>query len=78
MLADLTNAEQMVLVDVLVASVRQASEGPALAGRSGAKKVCSVPVKPNPFSEMGNDAPDDVTRVLAVAGDERQGKENAD
>lgn len=32
-------AEQAVLVEILVASVRQASEGPALAGRSGAKKV---------------------------------------
>uniref|UniRef100_A0A8C4EL58 Cohesin subunit SA n=1 Tax=Dicentrarchus labrax TaxID=13489 RepID=A0A8C4EL58_DICLA len=31
--------EQAVLVEILVASVRQASEGPALAGRSGAKKV---------------------------------------
>lgn len=37
--AGLTQAEQAVLVEVLVASVRQASEGPALAGRSGAKKV---------------------------------------
>uniref|UniRef100_A0A3P9I962 Cohesin subunit SA n=1 Tax=Oryzias latipes TaxID=8090 RepID=A0A3P9I962_ORYLA len=34
-----TSAEQAVLVEILVASVRQASEGPALAGRSGAKKV---------------------------------------
>uniref|UniRef100_A0A8C7XCH2 Cohesin subunit SA n=1 Tax=Oryzias sinensis TaxID=183150 RepID=A0A8C7XCH2_9TELE len=33
------SAEQAVLVEILVASVRQASEGPALAGRSGAKKV---------------------------------------
>ncbi|XP_041806780.1 cohesin subunit SA-2 [Chelmon rostratus] len=38
----LTQAEQAVLVEVLVASVRQASEGPALAGRSGAKKVMSA------------------------------------
>ncbi|KAM3607691.1 uncharacterized protein V6R79_011826 [Siganus canaliculatus] len=37
----LTQAGQAVLVEVLVASVRQASEGPALAGRSGAKKVMS-------------------------------------
>ncbi|KAM7407077.1 hypothetical protein PAMA_003009 [Pampus argenteus] len=34
--------EQVVLVEILVASVRQASEGPALAGRSGAKKVMSA------------------------------------
>jgi len=34
-----TPAEQAVLVEMLVASVRQASEGPALAGRAGAKKV---------------------------------------
>ncbi|TKS66942.1 Cohesin subunit SA-2 SCC3 -like protein 2 [Collichthys lucidus] len=38
----LTQAEQAVLVEVLVASVRQASEGPVLAGRSGAKKVMSA------------------------------------
>ncbi|XP_035532229.1 cohesin subunit SA-2 [Morone saxatilis] len=38
----LTLAEQAVLVEILVASVRQASEGPALAGRSGAKKVMSA------------------------------------
>ncbi|XP_068428876.1 cohesin subunit SA-2 isoform X2 [Clinocottus analis] len=37
----LTQAEQAVVVEILVASVRQASEGPALAGRSGAKKVMS-------------------------------------
>lgn len=36
---DLTQAQQAVLVEILVASVRQASEGPVLAGRSGAKKV---------------------------------------
>ena len=35
----LTLAEQAVLIEILVASVRQASEGPALAGRVGAKKV---------------------------------------
>ncbi|XP_034417689.1 cohesin subunit SA-2 isoform X2 [Cyclopterus lumpus] len=38
----LTCSEQAVLVEVLVASVRQASEGPALPGRSGAKKVMSA------------------------------------
>ncbi|XP_075887185.1 cohesin subunit SA-2 isoform X2 [Nelusetta ayraudi] len=38
----LTEAEQAVLVEVLLASVRQASEGPVLAGRSGAKKVISA------------------------------------
>ncbi|KAM7380244.1 hypothetical protein PAMP_003556 [Pampus punctatissimus] len=36
------SAEQVVLVEILVASVRQASEGPVLAGRSGAKKVMSA------------------------------------
>uniref|UniRef100_A0AAX7UUV8 Cohesin subunit SA n=1 Tax=Astatotilapia calliptera TaxID=8154 RepID=A0AAX7UUV8_ASTCA len=34
--------EMSVLVEILVASVRQASEGPVLAGRSGAKKVMSA------------------------------------
>ncbi|XP_056245150.1 cohesin subunit SA-2 [Seriola aureovittata] len=38
----LTLAEQAVLVEVLVASVRQASEGPVLPGRSGAKKAMSA------------------------------------
>ncbi|XP_029314249.1 cohesin subunit SA-2 isoform X2 [Cottoperca gobio] len=38
----LTRAEQAVLVDIVVASVRQAAEGPALAGRSGAKKVMNA------------------------------------
>ncbi|KAF1382811.1 hypothetical protein PFLUV_G00147670 [Perca fluviatilis] len=38
----LTQAEQAVLVEILVASVRQAAEGPALAGRSGAKKVMNA------------------------------------
>ncbi|XP_071782421.2 cohesin subunit SA-2 [Centroberyx gerrardi] len=38
----LTRAEQAVVVEILVASVRQASEGPALAGRSGGKKVMSA------------------------------------
>ncbi|XP_069563047.1 cohesin subunit SA-2 [Brachyistius frenatus] len=37
-----TLSEQAVLVEILVASARQASEGPALAGRSGAKKVMSA------------------------------------
>uniref|UniRef100_A0A3Q1CT02 Cohesin subunit SA n=1 Tax=Amphiprion ocellaris TaxID=80972 RepID=A0A3Q1CT02_AMPOC len=36
------STEQAVLVEILVASVRQASEGPALAGRSGAKKVMNT------------------------------------
>ncbi|XP_058470569.1 cohesin subunit SA-2 isoform X1 [Solea solea] len=40
--AGLTLAEQSVLVEILVASVRQAAEGPVLAGRSGAKKVMSA------------------------------------
>uniref|UniRef100_A0AAQ6IJ25 Cohesin subunit SA n=1 Tax=Anabas testudineus TaxID=64144 RepID=A0AAQ6IJ25_ANATE len=39
---NLTQAQQAVLVEILVASVRQASEGPVLAGRSGAKKVMSA------------------------------------
>ncbi|KAG7238797.1 hypothetical protein INR49_030341, partial [Caranx melampygus] len=38
----LTLAEQAVLVEILVASVRQASEGPVLPGRSGAKKATSA------------------------------------
>uniref|UniRef100_UPI0037E7FB19 cohesin subunit SA-2 n=1 Tax=Semicossyphus pulcher TaxID=241346 RepID=UPI0037E7FB19 len=38
----LSHEEQAVLLEILVASVRQASEGPALAGRSGAKKVLSA------------------------------------
>ncbi|XP_035030601.2 cohesin subunit SA-2 isoform X1 [Hippoglossus stenolepis] len=38
----LTLAEQALLVEILVASVRQASEGPALAGRSGAKKALNA------------------------------------
>lgn len=38
----LTQAEETVLVEIMVASVRQASEGPALVGRSGAKKVMSA------------------------------------
>ncbi|XP_059198613.1 cohesin subunit SA-2 [Centropristis striata] len=38
----LTLAEEAVLVEILVASVRQASEGPVLAGRSGAKKVMNA------------------------------------
>lgn len=38
--AGLTEAQQAVLVEVLLATVRQVSEGPPLAGRSGAKKVC--------------------------------------
>ncbi|PWA31390.1 hypothetical protein CCH79_00002520 [Gambusia affinis] len=36
-----TPAEQAVIVEILVASVRQATEGPALVGRSGAKKIMS-------------------------------------
>lgn len=38
----LTQVEQAVLVEIVLASVRQASEGPTLAGRSGAKKVGGV------------------------------------
>ncbi|KAK2840061.1 hypothetical protein Q5P01_013801 [Channa striata] len=41
----LTQAEQTVLVEIMVASVRQASEGPVLAGRSGGKKVMSAKEK---------------------------------
>ncbi|XP_063743447.1 cohesin subunit SA-2 isoform X2 [Eleginops maclovinus] len=40
-----TCAEQAVLVEILVASVRQAAEGPSLAGRSGAKKVMNAKEK---------------------------------
>ncbi|XP_054887525.1 cohesin subunit SA-2 [Poeciliopsis prolifica] len=36
-----TPAEQAVIVEILVASVRQATEGPSLVGRSGAKKIMS-------------------------------------
>ncbi|XP_032422704.1 cohesin subunit SA-2 isoform X2 [Xiphophorus hellerii] len=36
-----TPAEQAVIVEILVASVRQATDGPALVGRSGAKKIMS-------------------------------------
>ncbi|XP_078480899.1 cohesin subunit SA-2-like, partial [Lampetra planeri] len=38
----LTQVEQAVLVEIVLASVRQASEGPTLAGRSGAKKVTNA------------------------------------
>ncbi|MEQ2188651.1 hypothetical protein GOODEAATRI_017185, partial [Goodea atripinnis] len=41
-LAGFTPAEQAVIVEILIASVRQAAEGPALVGRSGAKKVSVV------------------------------------
>uniref|UniRef100_A0A7N8XB84 Cohesin subunit SA n=1 Tax=Mastacembelus armatus TaxID=205130 RepID=A0A7N8XB84_9TELE len=41
----LQDSPEAVLVEILVASVRQASEGPALAGRSGAKKVMSAKEK---------------------------------
>ncbi|KAM9343399.1 cohesin subunit SA-2 isoform 2-T3 [Pholidichthys leucotaenia] len=37
--------EHEILVEILVASVRQASEGPVLAGRSGGKKVISIKEK---------------------------------
>ncbi|XP_047227314.1 cohesin subunit SA-2 isoform X2 [Girardinichthys multiradiatus] len=37
-----TPAEQAVIVEILIASVRQAAEGPALVGRSGAKKIMST------------------------------------
>uniref|UniRef100_A0A667ZTM6 Cohesin subunit SA n=1 Tax=Myripristis murdjan TaxID=586833 RepID=A0A667ZTM6_9TELE len=39
------NTEQAVVVEILVASVRQASEGPALVGRSGGKKVSGTEKK---------------------------------
>lgn len=38
----LARSEEAVLVEIMVASVRQASEGPALVGRTGAKKVMSA------------------------------------
>uniref|UniRef100_A0A8C5E7R7 Cohesin subunit SA n=1 Tax=Gouania willdenowi TaxID=441366 RepID=A0A8C5E7R7_GOUWI len=38
-------AEQALLVEILVASVRQAAEGPVLAGRTGAKRVMSAKEK---------------------------------
>ncbi|XP_037542617.1 cohesin subunit SA-2 [Nematolebias whitei] len=37
-----TAAEHAVIVEILVAAARQASEGPVLAGRTGTKKVMSV------------------------------------
>ncbi|XP_077435821.1 cohesin subunit SA-2 isoform X2 [Vanacampus margaritifer] len=37
----LTGEEKAVLVEIMIASVRQASEGPVLAGRNGAKKILS-------------------------------------
>ncbi|XP_028291564.1 cohesin subunit SA-2 isoform X2 [Gouania willdenowi] len=40
-----TEAEQALLVEILVASVRQAAEGPVLAGRTGAKRVMSAKEK---------------------------------
>ncbi|XP_057708172.1 cohesin subunit SA-2 isoform X2 [Corythoichthys intestinalis] len=36
-----TREEELALVEIVLASVRQASEGPALAGRNGAKKMMS-------------------------------------
>ncbi|XP_072300991.1 cohesin subunit SA-2 [Eucyclogobius newberryi] len=41
----LKDAEVTILVEILLASLRQASEGPGLVGRSGAKKVTSVKEK---------------------------------
>lgn len=38
----LTEAEEAILVEILLASVRQASEGAGLVGRSGVKKVISA------------------------------------
>ncbi|XP_077392546.1 cohesin subunit SA-2 isoform X2 [Festucalex cinctus] len=40
-LLGLTVEEEEVLVEIMLASVRQASEGPVLAGRNGAKKMLS-------------------------------------
>ncbi|KAK7882344.1 hypothetical protein WMY93_028518 [Mugilogobius chulae] len=42
---ELKDAEVIVLVEILVASVRQASEGPPLIGRSGIKRMMSVKEK---------------------------------
>lgn len=82
MLADLTQAEQTVLVDVLVASVRQASEGPVLAGRSGAKKVSGRNETETALLEHTRNGDSgllyNITWVLNVVGDERQRKENSD
>ncbi|KAJ3591901.1 hypothetical protein NHX12_007031 [Muraenolepis orangiensis] len=38
----LTEAEQAVVIDILVESVRQAAEGPSPVGRTGAKKILSA------------------------------------
>uniref|UniRef100_A0A665VQU9 Cohesin subunit SA n=1 Tax=Echeneis naucrates TaxID=173247 RepID=A0A665VQU9_ECHNA len=45
-------AEQAVLVEILVASVRQASEGPILPGRSGAKKVLKQKIQTDDCAKL--------------------------
>lgn len=69
----LTQAQQAVLVEVLVASVRQASEGPVLAGRTGAKRVRGHPYllkKPRICKNTQG------VRLI-VSGDECQGQETS-
>lgn len=60
-------------MEVLLASVRQASEGPVLPGRSGAKKVCGT-FRPLSVSVDGTRL---VQIVCDVAGDKRPGKESS-
>lgn len=38
----LTSDEEDLVINVILASVRQAAEGPPLAGRSTGKKVCTT------------------------------------
>lgn len=70
----LTQAQQAVLVEVLVASVRQASEGPVLAGRTGAKKVRGHPylLKKLLYCQLTQGL------CLTVSGNECQGEETSD
>ncbi|KAM9483946.1 cohesin subunit SA-2 isoform 1-T2 [Salvelinus alpinus] len=51
--ADLSAGEQSLVVELLVASVRQAVEGPLLAGRSTCKKVVSAREKKSPVDDCG-------------------------
>ncbi|XP_055726944.1 cohesin subunit SA-2 isoform X2 [Salvelinus fontinalis] len=51
--ADLSAGEQSLVVELLVASVRQAVEGPLLAGRSTCKKVVGAREKKSPVDDCG-------------------------
>lgn len=50
----LTREDEAVLVELMLASVRQASEGPVLAGRNGAKKVRDFDGGEQKLFESGN------------------------